>query len=147
MCCLLRTVVGIFAKDLGLHITEGRPWVQGWSKMAAELTEKSLSDKPIFSCSSCAFECHYEYFGKKPPCSKSVMLLEDAYVIRDPFSPSAGHLTIGGNCCLCSKNVCMAQTCSIFYTKRFCISCVEKNIGEFPFEIQREITQHNLSSN
>ena len=36
-------------------------------------------------------------------------LLEDAYVIRDPFSPSAGHLTIGGNCCLCSKNVCMAQ--------------------------------------
>jgi len=77
----------------------------------------------------------------------SCRLLEDAYVIRDPFSPSAGHLTIGGNCCLCSKNVCMAQTCSIFYTKRFCISCVEKNIGEFPFEIQREITQHNLSSN
>ena len=57
----------------GLRIMEGRPWVQGWSKMAAEVTEKSLSDKPIFLCSSCGFECHYEYFGKKPPCSKSVM--------------------------------------------------------------------------
>lgn len=27
------------------------------------------------------------------------------------------------------------QTCSIFYTKRFCIACVEKNMGEFPDEI------------
>ena len=70
---VVSSVDGIFAKDLGLRITEARPWVQGWSKMAAEVTEKSLSDKPIFSCSSCAFECHYEYFGKKPPCSKSVM--------------------------------------------------------------------------
>ena len=35
-------------------------------------------------------------------------LLEDAYVIRDPFSPTTGHLTLGGQCCLCSKDICVA---------------------------------------
>ena len=35
-------------------------------------------------------------------------LLEDAFVIRDPFSPTTGHLTLGGQCCLCSKDICVA---------------------------------------
>ena len=40
--------------------------------MAAELSE-TATEKPMFTCSSCGFECHYEYFGKKPPFSKSVV--------------------------------------------------------------------------
>ena len=40
--------------------------------MAAELKE-SATEKPMFICSSCGFECHYEYFGKKPPFSKSIL--------------------------------------------------------------------------
>ena len=36
-------------------------------------------------------------------------LLEDAYVIRDPFSATTGHLTLGGQCCLCSKDICVAS--------------------------------------
>ena len=94
-------------------------------------------DKVTFKCCSCGFECYYEYFGKRPPFSKSVMygllfcvnmqflgtdkkdhelitmnflyrLLEDAYVIHDPFSLTTGHLTLGGQCCLCSKDICVA---------------------------------------
>ena len=43
-------------------------------KMAAEHDPKeTAAEKPIFTCSSCGFECHYEYFGKKPPFSKSVL--------------------------------------------------------------------------
>ena len=33
-------------------------------------------------------------------------LLEDAYVIRDPFSPNPGHLMIGGRCSVCAAEVC-----------------------------------------
>ncbi|KAM7437988.1 Cysteine-rich domain [Porites harrisoni] len=101
-------------------------------------------DKVTFKCSSCGFECYYEYFGKRPPFSKSVILLEDAFVIRDPFSPTTGHLTLGGQCCLCSKDICVAPTCSIFYTKRFCVSCVENNLMEFPEEIQKDIQRKGV---
>ena len=41
--------------------------------MAVELNEESASETTMFLCSSCGFECHYEYFGKKPPFSKSVV--------------------------------------------------------------------------
>ncbi|XP_068714389.1 cysteine-rich DPF motif domain-containing protein 1-like [Montipora foliosa] len=115
--------------------------------MAAEFNEESSSNKSTFICSNCGFECHYEYFGKTPPFSKSIVLLEDAYVIRDPFSSSAGHLTLGGQCFLCSGDVCVSQRCSIFYTKRFCIACVEGNMEDFPKEIQKEIQQKDIASN
>lgn len=36
-------------------------------------------------------------------------LLEDAYVLRDPFSPNSGHLILGGQCCLCSTDICVSQ--------------------------------------
>lgn len=114
--------------------------------MAAEYGPKEIAtEKPMFTCSFCGFECHYEYFGKNPPFSKSVLLLEDAYVLRDPFSPNPGHLILGGQCCLCSTDICVSQTCSIFYTKRFCISCVEKNMGEFPDEICKDLQRKDVS--
>lgn len=41
-------------------------------KMAAD-TSESTAEKLTFTCASCGFECNYEYFGKKPPFSKSVV--------------------------------------------------------------------------
>lgn len=113
-------------------------------KMAAD-TSESTAEKLTFTCASCGFECNYEYFGKKPPFSKSVVLLEDAFVLRDPFSPNAGHLTLGGRCCLCTRHICISQTCSIFYTERFCISCVQKNKEEFPDEILKDLQKKDSS--
>ena len=52
---------------------------QGEFKMAAELKEST--EKPMFICSSCGFECHYEYFGKKPPFSKSVVYVLCFHII------------------------------------------------------------------
>ena len=40
--------------------------------MAAD-TSESTAEKLTFTCASCGFECNYEYFGKKPPFSKSVV--------------------------------------------------------------------------
>ncbi|XP_022805736.1 cysteine-rich DPF motif domain-containing protein 1-like [Stylophora pistillata] len=114
------------------------------ANMAANRSE-STAEKPTFTCASCGFQCNYEYFGKKPPFSKSVVLLEDAYVIRDPFSPNAGHLTLGGQCCVCARHICMSQTCSIFYTKRFCIPCVQNNKEEFPDEILKDLQKKDPS--
>ena len=41
------------------------------TQMATE--EETAPEKTTFTCSCCGFECHYEYFGRKPPFSKSVM--------------------------------------------------------------------------
>lgn len=41
-------------------------------KMAAD-TSESTAEKLTFTCASCSFEYNYEYFGKKPPFSKSVV--------------------------------------------------------------------------
>ena len=40
--------------------------------MAAGVSE-GVDEKPTFTCASCGFKCHYEYFGKKPPFSKSIV--------------------------------------------------------------------------
>ncbi|KAK3750188.1 hypothetical protein QZH41_015420, partial [Actinostola sp. cb2023] len=74
-------------------------------KMANDKT----SSKQDFRCSLCDFSCRYEYYGRNPPFCKAVVLLEDAYLIQDPFSPSQNHLTIGAKCTLCSADVCVGQ--------------------------------------
>ena len=35
------------------------------------------------------------------------------------------------------RAACLHQSCSVFYTKRFCIDCVRSNLDEFPKEIQQ----------
>ena len=74
-------------------------------KMAAELKE-TAAEKPMFTCSSCGFQCHYEYFGKKPPFSKSVLYV---YCFRCIYV-YIFFLHDGTSCttlvCDSSKNVC-----------------------------------------
>ncbi|PIK34054.1 putative cysteine-rich DPF motif domain-containing protein 1, partial [Apostichopus japonicus] len=88
-----------------------------------------------FCCALCSFSSRYDYFGRKPPFVESIVLMEKAYVLKNPFTPHDSHLTIGAHCSQCDKAVCVQQTCSVFYTRRFCKHCVEKHSEEFPQEI------------
>ncbi len=68
-----------------------------------------------FTCSLCNFSSPYTYFGRKPPSTKSRMvLLEDAYVIKNPFidprqaekvtvsgKPIHPPLILGSHCAVC----------------------------------------------
>lgn len=95
----------------------------------------------IFECSSCHFTSPYDYFGKRPGFLKSVVLLEEAFIMKDPFTPENRHLTVGGHCSECKKAVCVKMNCSIFYTRRFCIECVTRHWEEFAQEVQQEISK------
>ncbi|XP_021372041.1 cysteine-rich DPF motif domain-containing protein 1-like isoform X1 [Mizuhopecten yessoensis] len=92
-----------------------------------------------FICKQCDFSSNFQYFGSKPPFLKSILLLEEAYIKKDPFSSDCGIITLGSHCHHCKLSVCCSTSCSIFYTKRFCLDCVEKNINELPMEIRQEI--------
>ncbi|CAL1526634.1 unnamed protein product [Lymnaea stagnalis] len=94
-----------------------------------------------FSCSSCDFVIDYHYKGRKPAFAKCILLHEDCFIMKDPFSTSGGFINVGGMCSLCGRNVCMSNDCSLFYTQRFCLNCAAENIQEFPLELQLEITQ------
>ncbi|XP_052266416.1 cysteine-rich DPF motif domain-containing protein 1-like [Dreissena polymorpha] len=106
------------------------------------------SEKPDvikeFLCSNCGLKVKYDYFGTKPPFAKSLLLMEDTFVMKDPFSSEVGIITLGSHCSLCQKSVCASQDCSIFYTKRFCMKCVHDNIEEFPNEIYQELKNRKL---
>ncbi|KAK3743346.1 hypothetical protein RRG08_061282 [Elysia crispata] len=92
-----------------------------------------------FTCTSCDFVVDYHFKGRQPPFAKCIMLLEDCYIMKDPFSTSGGFVTVGGSCSLCSKDVCLSADCSLFYTQRFCLTCAHRNQQEFPKQIQEEI--------
>ncbi|BFZ08277.1 hypothetical protein BsWGS_11316 [Bradybaena similaris] len=103
------------------------------------------SDAQTFTCSSCDFTVDYHYKGRKPPFAKNIVLLEDCYIMKDPFSTSGGFICVGGNCSLCGCSVCMSNDCSLFYTRRLCLKCAGKNIKEFPLELQQEIS-HRINT-
>ncbi|GFO06411.1 cysteine-rich dpf motif domain-containing protein 1 [Plakobranchus ocellatus] len=92
-----------------------------------------------FICGRCDFTAGYHYKGRQPPFANSIMLLEDCYIMKDPFSTFGGFITIGGNCSLCFKDVCVSADCSLFYTQRFCLKCAYLNLKEFPKTLQQEI--------
>ncbi|KAK7102392.1 cysteine-rich DPF motif domain-containing protein 1-like [Littorina saxatilis] len=101
----------------------------------------------IFTCSLCNLSVDYHYYGKKPPFVKSLMLLEDCYVMKDPFSSTGGLITLGGTCSQCGSVVCMSPDCSLFYSKRFCLPCVLKQQDQFPAEIQQEVSRKQVQDN
>ncbi|XP_072256363.1 cysteine-rich DPF motif domain-containing protein 1 [Pyxicephalus adspersus] len=96
--------------------------------------------KGIFRCYLCELSVPYSYFGQKPPSSHSVILLEECYIMMDPFSPEKEKfLVLGSVCNLCKQVVCVGTECSLFYSKRFCLPCVTKNKSEFPPEIWQDL--------
>lgn len=95
----------------------------------------------IFTCSICGIEEFYHYYGKTPPFSKNIMFAEDSYILKDPFSPPKlkEFLLLGSKCNSCQKCVCQYQSCSIFYSKRYCILCASANLAHFPKPVQEKI--------
>ncbi|XP_033745118.1 cysteine-rich DPF motif domain-containing protein 1-like [Pecten maximus] len=107
--------------------------------MAGVSVPDSEEKVKIFICKRCKFSSCFQYFGSKPPFMKSILLLEEAYIKKDPFSSDGGIITLGSHCHHCKLSFCCSPNCSIFYSKRFCLDCVEQNIDEFPREIQQEV--------
>ncbi|CAB0043708.1 unnamed protein product [Trichogramma brassicae] len=97
----------------------------------------------IWKCKYCSLEEYYDYKGMKPPFAKHLKMLEDCYIIKDPFSISnkCEVLVLGANCSICKCSCCME--CSIYYYKRFCKSCAIKNSHCFPSKLNDKIKQLN----
>ncbi|XP_019371484.1 PREDICTED: cysteine-rich DPF motif domain-containing protein 1 [Gavialis gangeticus] len=103
-------------------------------------TDKEVQPKGVFECQLCGLTAPYSYYGQKPPNTRSIVLLEESYVMKDPFTPDKDKfLILGSQCSLCTRRVCVGTECSLFYTKRFCLPCVKKNLEEFPLEIQDDL--------
>ncbi|XP_043823392.1 cysteine-rich DPF motif domain-containing protein 1 [Dromiciops gliroides] len=100
-----------------------------------------------FECQLCGLTAPYSYVGQRPPNSRTVVLLEQCYVLRDPFTSDPDKfLILGSQCNLCSKLVCAGPECSLFYSKRFCLPCVCENLSAFPQEIQRDVEKRGALS-
>ncbi|XP_030313047.1 cysteine-rich DPF motif domain-containing protein 1 isoform X2 [Calypte anna] len=100
-----------------------------------------------FKCQLCDLTVPYTYYGQKPPNTHSIVLLEECYVMKDPFTPDKDKfLILGSHCSLCRRPVCVGTECSLFYTKRFCLPCVNKNLKSFPLEIQEDMDKRKAQS-
>ncbi|NWZ03932.1 CDPF1 protein, partial [Loxia curvirostra] len=67
-------------------------------------------------------------------------LLEEACVMKDPFTPDKDKfLIIRSHCSLCSRAVCVGTNCSLFYSKSFSLTCVKESLKAFPLEIQEDM--------
>ncbi|XP_068955413.1 cysteine-rich DPF motif domain-containing protein 1 isoform X2 [Petaurus breviceps papuanus] len=96
--------------------------------------------KGVFECQLCGLTAPYSYVGQKPPNARTVVLLEECFVLKDPFtSDKDKFLILGSWCSLCSKLVCVGPECSLFYSRRFCLPCVRENLSAFPQEIRQDV--------
>ncbi|XP_077285293.1 cysteine-rich DPF motif domain-containing protein 1 [Arctopsyche grandis] len=104
-------------------------------------TESSKPEKVVFLCKLCGMKENVDYKGTKPYFAKSVLLKEDSYVMKDPFSTARRGqiLIVGSNCCACDQMVCHGKECSVFYTKTFCTTCAKQKLESFPTVIQNKI--------
>ncbi|KAM9327515.1 cysteine-rich DPF motif domain-containing protein 1 isoform 1-T1 [Pholidichthys leucotaenia] len=112
-----------------------------------ELTTARESRKDVFTCQLCHLSSPYTYYGQKPPNTRAIVLLEECFVSKDPFSPDKEKfLILGSICSLCNVRVCVGSDCSLFYTKRFCMRCVNKHLDQFPHQVQAELAKKKQSS-
>ncbi|PNI48467.1 CDPF1 isoform 5 [Pan troglodytes] len=62
----------------------------------------------VFECELCTLTAPYSYVGQKPPNTQSMVLLEESYVMKDPFTSDKDRFLVLGSCCsLCSRLVCV----------------------------------------
>uniref|UniRef100_A0A3Q3VQE2 Cysteine-rich DPF motif domain-containing protein 1 n=1 Tax=Mola mola TaxID=94237 RepID=A0A3Q3VQE2_MOLML len=111
--------------------------------------EHPASEPPqnTFTCQLCDLSSPFTYYGQKPPNTRAIVLLEECFLTKDPFSPDKEKfLVLGSECSLCRKRVCVGSDCSLFYTKRFCLQCVDQNLEQFPRQIQAELAKKKQSS-
>ncbi|XP_070710188.1 cysteine-rich DPF motif domain-containing protein 1 [Pempheris klunzingeri] len=113
------------------------------------MMEPTSSEPPqkTFTCHLCGLSSPFTYYGQKPPNTRAIVLLEECFVTKDPFSPDKEKfLVLGSSCSLCSTSVCVGSDCSLFYTKRFCMRCVNKHLDQFPHQIQAELAKKKQSA-
>ncbi|XP_061438448.1 cysteine-rich DPF motif domain-containing protein 1 isoform X1 [Rhineura floridana] len=109
-------------------------------------SNKERQRQGTFECELCGLTAPYSYYGRKPPNASSVVLLEESYVMKDPFtSDKDKFLILGSQCSLCCKRLCVGTDCSLFYTKRFCLPCVNLHLKEFPLEIRKDLEKKSHS--
>jgi len=113
-----------------------------------EKTEKKSQSGGTFVCSVCHLSEHYHYKGRNPPFVREISFLEDCYVSKDSFAPQGEglFLLLGSECTVCGRTVCQANTCSVFYSKRFCLPCAVRTITAFPPEMQQKIAKAKQAS-
>ncbi|KAL1513609.1 hypothetical protein ABEB36_003000 [Hypothenemus hampei] len=113
------------------------------SEVKEEKEDTLTVEAKYFECTLCGLKERYEYFGKEPPFQKSFILLEDCYVIEDPFlPPKQGHsLILGSNCNSCTKPICKDGNCSVYYNGSFCIKCAKISINKFPNAVQEKLNK------
>ncbi|XP_038267983.1 cysteine-rich DPF motif domain-containing protein 1 isoform X2 [Dermochelys coriacea] len=110
-------------------------------------SHKEAQPKGNFECQLCGLTAPFSYYGQKPPNTHSVVLLEESYVMKDPFIPDKDKfLILGSQCSLCNRRVCVGTECSLFYSKRFCLPCVNENLQEFPLEIRHDLNKRKSHS-
>uniref|UniRef100_A0A3Q2P5Z5 Cysteine-rich DPF motif domain-containing protein 1 n=1 Tax=Fundulus heteroclitus TaxID=8078 RepID=A0A3Q2P5Z5_FUNHE len=72
--------------------------------------EQTATETPqnTFSCQLCGLSTSFTYYGQKPPNTRAIVLLEECFVTKDPFSPDKEKfLVLGSTCSLCGKCVCV----------------------------------------
>ncbi|NXF17822.1 CDPF1 protein, partial [Rhodinocichla rosea] len=101
---------------------------------------KEVQTAGEFRCELCELSALYTYYRQMSPNSHSIVLLEEAYVMRDPFTPDKGKfLIIRSHCSLCSRAVCVGTNCRLFCSKSFCLPCEKEDLKAFPLEIQEDM--------
>ncbi|KAM6895247.1 cysteine-rich DPF motif domain-containing protein 1 [Xenentodon cancila] len=111
--------------------------------------EKITNETPqnTFICHLCGLSTTFTYYGQKPPNTRAIVLLEESFVTKDPFTPDRERfLVLGSNCRRCGLGVCVGPDCSLFYTRRFCMRCVNEHLDQFPHQIQAELAKKKQSS-
>ncbi|KAJ8269812.1 hypothetical protein COCON_G00124190 [Conger conger] len=78
-----------------------------------ELGNTEGTPRELFTCELCELTTPFTYYGQKPPNTRAIVLLEECYVMKDPFSPEKERfLVLGSTCSLCHKAVCVSAVCS-----------------------------------
>ena len=61
-----------------------------------------------FECALCGWATlHVDYFGRKPPFNKSIVYLEDCFVIQDPIGDPMRPVCVGSVCVVCERQGCI----------------------------------------
>lgn len=100
-----------------------------------------------FQCSTCNMLEMVDYYGKTPAFVYGIKLLEDSFVLRDPFQPppirwkpkAEYFVIIGAKCTVCENVVCKGAECSFYYTCTYCLACAKKYTNKFPIESQAKL--------
>lgn len=105
--------------------------------------EKKEVEVKYFQCANCPLREKYEYFGKWPPFLKKFVLLEDSYVIEDPFEPAKQGeiLVLGAHCIKCNNSVCKDTNCSMYYEGTYCIKCAKRHVATFPDNVREKLNR------